>query len=114
MHRRGQARGPLVSSRVGLGLAWQRLNELEVCWSKAGHAAWPFAAPPYRFAQCPGIGSLMRSPMHGEVTSMPALGPPRRHPVLSGLFKPATAGQSSTLTLPSSPLFFSTPSLDHG
>jgi hypothetical protein len=100
---------PPVSSSVGLGPAWQRLNGRELCWSKAGRATWPSVAPPRRFAQRPGIGSLLRRPTHGEVTSMPALGPPCRHPMPSGLFKMAAAGQSSTLTLPSSPLFFSTP-----
>jgi hypothetical protein len=39
---------------------------------------------------------------------MPALGSPRRHPMPSGLFKPAAAGQLSTPTLPSSSPFLST------
>jgi hypothetical protein len=72
------------------------------------------ATPPRRFAQRPGIASLLCRPTHSEVTSMSALGPPHRHPMPSGLFKRAAAGQSSTPTLPSSPLFFSTPPLDHG
>jgi hypothetical protein len=92
MHRRGQVHYPPVSFRVGLGTAWQRLNGRELCWSKAGRAAWPSAAPPRRVAHRPGIGSLLRHPTNGEVTSMLALGPPRRHPMPSGLFKLAAAG----------------------
>jgi hypothetical protein len=95
---------PPVSSHVGLDPTWQRLNGRERCWSKAGRAAWPSAAPPRRFSLCCGIGSLLRRSTHGEVTSMPAFGPPRRHPMPSGLFKAVAPGQSSTPTLPS-PLF---------
>jgi hypothetical protein len=102
IRRCGEACCPLMSSRVGLGPAWHRLNGRQLCWSKAGRAAWPFAAPPIRFAQRPGIGSLLHRPTHGEVTSIPALGPPHQHPMPSGLFKPVAAGQSSTSTMPSS------------
>jgi hypothetical protein len=72
MRRRGQTRCSHVSSRVGLGPAWQRLNGRERCWSKAGRAAWPSATLPRCFSQRPGIGSLLRHPTHGEVTSMPS------------------------------------------
>jgi hypothetical protein len=63
-------------------------------------------APPHRFVLCCGIGSLLRPPTNGDVTSMPTLGPPRRHPMPSCLFKSAVPGQSSTPMLPSP--FFST------
>jgi hypothetical protein len=67
-----------------------------------------FCCAARRFAQRPGIGSLLRRMTHGEFTSMPAVGPPHRHPMPSGLFKPAAVSQSSTSTLPFSPPFFST------
>jgi hypothetical protein len=94
--------GLCVSSRMGLAPVWERLNGRERCWSKAGRATWPSVVSPHRFDQPPSIGSLLRCLTHDEVTSMPTLGPPRRHPMSSGLFKPAAAGQSGTLTLPSS------------
>jgi hypothetical protein len=101
MRRHGQARCPPVSSHVGLGPTWQWLNGRERCWSKAGHAAWPSAAPLRHFALCCGIGSLLHRPTHNEVTSMLAFGPPRRHPMPSSLFKAAAPSQSSTPMLPS-------------
>jgi hypothetical protein len=46
MRWRGQACCLPVSSRLGLGPAWQWINGRELCWSKASRAAWPSVVPP--------------------------------------------------------------------
>jgi hypothetical protein len=104
MRRRGHARCPPVSSHVGLGPAWQRLNGR----SKASRAASPSAASPIASIYVAALAACCAARRMVRPLQCRHFGLRASIQCLEGFLSRPSAASSYTPTLPSSPPFFST------